>query len=73
MRCKRFDVCAYLLALDFYLDSEIGDIRMYEHDNGMTVTIGVDETYMSVMLLDKILIKINKKRKDFDLFVDGRP
>ncbi len=71
MDCKYTDVCKYLLALEFTLDSEIGDLKMYENPLGDFLTVNVDGDRISDVLLEKVLIDIGKTRQDFDLFVNG--
>ena len=71
MECKCSDVCSYLLALDFDLFSEVGNIRMYENANEDIVIVGTENTHMSDKLLNEVLSKIDKTRKDLELYVNG--
>ncbi len=72
MNCRAIDFCKYLKALDYTLDSEIGDLKMFKEPNSAKyVTLGTDNEFINNLLLIGLLDEINKTDKDLEIFLDS--
>ena len=65
-------MCAYIKALDWDTDHMIGDMACFKNAKDEYIYLFFDVDYIDPPLMDEILDKLNKDKKDLELFVQGK-